>query len=222
MKLTSNQKRYRLRKQRSKREFRRIKKADGKVSTVVTRIQTNLRISTESYKKLKSQSDAENISIAALLNRLIQVALPSYRTMTAGSADPMQIYSWNESLFDQKHRRQRKDKQPTKRVVVDLTSTSHKTLKAHAAQTKRSMARVVDELLRHHKFLTPEQRQRQADQRARMKNYVWTPPTPLSAEEQEEFNIRYQEFLARRNEELKLFEGTGLFLTLPSNRWNPD
>jgi hypothetical protein len=84
------------------------------------------------------------------------------------------------------------------------------------------MARVVDELLRHHKFLTPEQRQRQADQRARMKNYLWTPPTPLSAEEQEEFNIRYQEFLARRNEELELFEGTGLFLTLPSNRWNPD
>lgn len=171
MTLTTNQKKYRQRKEDSNRDFRRTTKPDGKSGRRVTRKAICARVSQDANERLNHWADYWKMSRWEFLTHIIHQKLPQYLKQIEGY-NPLNPYRWDEELLQPEDRVIRyKGTKGDVQLNERISTTAWKTLDCHSTATKMSKARIIQELLLTYKPVS--EAQREANRIYREKGRQW-------------------------------------------------
>ena len=163
-KLTKHQRYYRKLKKDGSRDFRRIKRPDSLYDGVrVTRRQTTFRVSEGAAHRLSCLAEQAEITQWEMVSRIILKALPGIIMSGWAEHDPsdsvVRRYIWNSDFLNPDEKQiQYNETKDSKQLNMRITSTAWN--KIHCASTafKKSMSRILQELLLTYQPLTEEQK----------------------------------------------------------------
>lgn len=169
-------------KQEGKRDRKLVTREDGKKVFKVARRKVCVRVSRAAAERLKFAADFYEMSQQDLLNRMLLLDLPKYSRF--GSAIG-QNHIWEDDLL---HPEEQTCRYKTANDWVQLNlfigSTAWNKLHCHKTATKLSKARIVQQVILGHKFLTDEQKARHQAylERVDQENTEWKATRRVNAE----------------------------------------
>jgi len=189
-KLTKHQRHYRKRKKGS-------------------RTQLCVRVNEEAAERLREEAKERQITQQDMLTWMISKGLPSQSEATRGTG--MMGYHWAKHSINTKDvYKKNKASTGSKQLNLAITSTAWNKLHVLSNSIGLSKARIVQDLIIHYRFCSPENLEKQKEYKEkrghRDDSYPKTPPTK---EEVEAFHREFKELMIRQEERLdQLLEAT--------------
>ena len=150
-KLTKHQRHYRKKKKESKRDFKKVLREDGKTGVQVTKKQLCVRVNEEAFLRLQNEAEERQLSKQDMLSQMILKGLPAQHQgcRSIGTKG----YNWPENLMRSIDiTKKNKGSTGIKQINLAITSTDWKKLHCFSNAIAISKARIIQELLIHHKF----------------------------------------------------------------------
>lgn len=167
MTLTNEQRRYRRRKKDGQKDVRLVKKEDGKVGIRTTEKKLCVRVSEAAAERLKVEADRLGMSRQKLLTRILVLGIQKYSTHCAGDRGTSQ-HRWQEIPAPEKIRYKGGGH---RQLNMFVSSTAWRKLDCLSRDRAESKAKLVNELILRHRFLTEADKARAAAYREDCKNW---------------------------------------------------
>lgn len=168
MTLTKHQRYTRKKQKESHKDFKHATGSTGKPAIHSTQRKVSARVTDEAAERLRDEAKARGVTQSALLERILLQDIPRYASHTTELGTNR--YHW-DTPSEPKVRR-RKGKVGAKALNLWVGSTAANKLDIHADTTGESKSRLVDRLIKEHRFLTPEEQERNRTYEERMQKQV--------------------------------------------------
>lgn len=143
MTLTKHQRHYRKKKRQATMDFHHATSENGKPSIHSNQKKLCVRVTEESYERLKAASREWGQTLTQSLERIVLLDLPKHSYQMA-DLPPTTRYLWK----DYQERPKRRKTGGTKQLNLWVGSTAWRKIDRHSARDGFSKARVVETLLR--------------------------------------------------------------------------
>ena len=179
-KLTKHQKNYRRKKKESKRDFKKVLREDGKTGVQVTKKQLCVRVNEEAFLRLQREAGTRRITQQDMLTWMILKGLPPQSQGCRGMGTTG--YSWPDHLLNSTDiSKKNKGSTGIKQLNIAITSTAWKKLHCFSNAIGLSKARIIQDLILHYTFCSPEELEKQKQYRKKVSTgydfQTRTPPT---------------------------------------------
>ena len=159
-KLTKHQRHYRKRKKESARDFKTVQRNDGKTGVQVTKKQLCVRVNKEAAERLREEAEKRQITQQDMLSWMILKGLPIQSQGDRGAGTTG--YSWPTDLTNPEDVSKRnKGSTGIKQLNLAITSTAWNKLHCLSNSIGLSKARIVQDLIIHYRFCSPENLEKQ-------------------------------------------------------------
>jgi hypothetical protein len=132
----------------------------GRRTPKIGRKKLCVRVSREAAERLRWEAEQRGMTQQDLLSRMLLKGLPRYSHQVSGDITP---HLWNEELLKPDDLKVRVKRGGEVQLNLWISSTAANKLTCHKTATKRSKARIVQQLILTYQFLTPEQAQKHRD-----------------------------------------------------------
>ena len=156
MTLTKHQRYTRKKQKDSHKDFKHTTGSTGKPAIHATQRKVSARVTDEAADRLRDEAKTRGITQSALLERILTQDIPRYASHTGELGTNR--YHW-DTPKEPKVRR-RRGKVGGRAINLWVGSTAANKLEIHADTTGESKSRLVDRLIREHRFLTQEEHER--------------------------------------------------------------
>ena len=126
----------------------------GRRTPIIGRKKLCVRVSREAAERLKREADERGLTQQVLLTRMLVQGLPRYSTQVSGDITP---HLWDEELLAGEGVSVRQKTGGQVQLNLWVSSTAHNKLRSHRTATRMSAARIVQQVILAHRFLTPNQ-----------------------------------------------------------------
>ncbi len=201
-KLTKHQRHYRKRKKESKRDFKTVQRDDGKTGVQVTKKQLCVRVNEEAAERLREEAKERQITQQDMLSWMILKGLPNQSQGARGTGTAG--YAWPANLMNSEDvSKKNKGSTGVKQLNLAITSTAWNKLHCFSNSIGLSKARIVQDLIIHYRFCSPENLEKQKQYKENRSNsddsYPKTPPTKEAIEA---FHREFEKLMKRDQERL--------------------
>ena len=201
-KLTKHQKHYRKKRKESKRDLKKVLREDGKTGVQVTKKQLCVRVNEEASLRLQKEAETHQITKQDMLTWMILKGLPAQSQGCRGMGTTG--YSWPDHLLNSKDiSKKNKGSTGIQQLNLAITSTAWKKLHCFSNAIGLSKARIIQDLILHYTFCSPEELEKQKEYRQKSrKSYDFQPRRPLTKEEIEAFYQALHKKMEEREQRL--------------------
>jgi hypothetical protein len=162
--------------QRYTRKLARLARKDVRYHTTPSGIQCPLigrrklcvRVSREAAERLKREATERGLTQQKLLNRMLLMGIPRYSTQVSGDRTP---HHWDDELLSGDGVKVRHKQGGAVQLNLWVSSTAHRKLRSHRTATRMSAARIVQQVILAHRFLTPKEIAAQKEYQLRMRRW---------------------------------------------------
>jgi len=154
MTLTKHQRYTRKLAKLAKKDVRYHTTASGRETPLIGRKKLCVRVSREAAERLRREADERGLTQQALLTRMLLMGIPRYSRQVSGDRTP---HFWDETLLAGEGVSVRQKTGGAVQLNLWVSSTAHRKLRSHRTATRMSAARIVQQVILAHRFLTPNQ-----------------------------------------------------------------
>jgi hypothetical protein len=165
MTLTKHQRYTRKLAKLARKDVRYHTTASGSRTPLIGRRKLCVRVSREAAERLKREAGERGLTQQALLTRMLVQGLPRYSSQVSGDRTP---HHWDEELLTGEGVSVRQKTGGAVQLNLWVSSTAHRKLRSHRTATRMSAARIVQQVILAHRFLTPKEIAAQREYQLRM------------------------------------------------------
>ena len=164
MTLTKHQRYTRKLAKLARKDVRYHTAPSGRQSPLIGRKKLCVRVSREAAERLKTEAEKRGMTQQALLTRMLLMGIPRYSTRVSGEIKP---HRWDDELLAGEGVRVRQKTGGEVQLNLWVSSTAHNKVRCHRTATRMSAARIVQQVILAHRFLTENQIAAQKEYRLR-------------------------------------------------------
>ena len=154
MTLTKHQRYTRKLARLARQDVRFHTSPSGRRAPIIGRKKLCVRVSREAAERLKREADERGLTQQVLLTRMLLMGIPRYSTRLVGDIQP---HRWDEELLAGEGVSVRQKTGGSVQLNLWVSSTAHNKVRCHRTATRLSAARIVQQVILSHRFLTPNQ-----------------------------------------------------------------
>ena len=154
MTLTKHQRYTRKLARQARKDVSYYTSPSGRQTPIIGRKKLCVRVSQAAAERLRREAEERGLTQQALLTRMLIQGLPRYSTQTSGDRTP---HHWDEELLTGEGVSVRQKTGGAVQLNLWVSSTAHRKLRSHRTATRMSAARIVQQVILAHRFLTPNQ-----------------------------------------------------------------